>query len=76
MYLKCEILLIADVFEKFKNNSLKVCGLCSSHYLSALGLSYDAMIKITKIKLEVVPDPGMYIFFEKGTTGQNFLYFY
>ena len=58
------------MFEKFKNNSLKVYGLCPSHYLSALGLSYDAMIKITKIKLEVVPDPDMYIFFEKGTRGQ------
>ena len=58
-------MFIADVFEKFKNNSLKVYGLYPSHYLSALGLSYDA-----KIKLEIVPDPDMYVFFEKGTRGQ------
>ena len=35
LYLKCDILLLVDVFEKFKNNSLKNYGLCPSHYLSA-----------------------------------------
>ena len=34
-YLKCDALLIADVFEKCKNKSLKNYGLCPSHYLSA-----------------------------------------
>ena len=66
-YLKCDVLLLADVFENFRNNSLKIYGLCSSHYLSAPGLSWDAMLKKTKIELELIPDPHMYIFFEKGT---------
>ena len=35
LYLKSDILLLADVFEKFRNNSLKNYGLCPSHYLSA-----------------------------------------
>ena len=39
VYLKCEVLLLADVFEKFRNNSLKNYGLCPSHYLSVPGLS-------------------------------------
>ena len=39
--LKCDILLLADVFEKFRNNSLKNYGLCPSHYLSALALSWE-----------------------------------
>ena len=39
LYLKCEVLLIADVFKKFRSNSLKSYGLCPSHYLSTLGLS-------------------------------------
>ena len=41
----------------------------SSNYLRAPGLSWDAMLNVTKIKLELIPDPGMYIFFEKGTIG-------
>ena len=39
LYLKCNVLLLVDMFEKFRNNSLKNYGLCSSHYLSALVLS-------------------------------------
>ena len=37
LYLKCDVLLRADVFEKFRNNSLKKYGLCQSHYLSTPG---------------------------------------
>ena len=65
--LKCDFLLLADVFEKFKNNSLKNYGLCPSHYLSAPGSSWDAMLKMTKIELEIITDTDMYILFEKGT---------
>ena len=49
---KCEVLLLADGFEKFKDNSLKIYGL-SHYYLSGPGLSWDAMFKITKMKLEL-----------------------
>ena len=69
LYLKCDVLLLADVFEKFINNSLKNYGLYPSHYLSAPGLSWDAMLNMTKIKLELITDPDMYIFFGKGTRG-------
>ena len=37
LYLKCGVLLLTDVFEKFRNNNLKNYGLCPSHYLSAPG---------------------------------------
>ena len=57
------------MFEKFRNNSLKNYGLCPSNYLSAPDLSWDAMLKMKKIELELIPDPGMHIFFEKGTRG-------
>ena len=69
LYLKCDVLLSANVFEKFRNNILKNYGLCPSHYLSAPGLSWDTIFKIKKTELELDPDPGMYIFFEKGTRG-------
>ena len=67
LYLKCDALLLADVFEKFKNNSLKNYGLCPSHYLSTPGLSWDAVLKIPKFELELIPDPDIYVFFGKGT---------
>ena len=51
LYLKCDVLLLADVFEKFRNISLKNYGLCPSHYLRAPGLSWDAMLKMTKIEV-------------------------
>ena len=49
--------LLADVFEKFRNNSLKNYGLCPSHYLSTPVLSSDAMLNMTKVELELIPDP-------------------
>ena len=69
LFLKCDVLLLADVFEKFRNNSFKNYGLYPSNYLRAPGLSWDAMLKMTEFKLELISDPDMYIFFEKGTRG-------
>ena len=39
LYLKCDVLLLADVFEKFRNNGLNIYGLCPSHYWNTPGLS-------------------------------------
>ena len=43
--------------------------LCPSHYLSVSGLSWNIMLKMAKIELELISDPNMYILFEKGTRG-------
>ena len=67
LYLKCEDLLLAGVFEKFRNNSVKNHGLLPSHYLSEPGLSWDAMLKMAKVELELFADHDMFIFFEKCT---------
>ena len=70
LILKMRCFIIScDMLEKFRNNSLNNYVLRPSHYLSAPGLSWDAMLKMTKIKLELIPDPGMYTFIEKRTTG-------
>ena len=69
LYWKCDVLLLADVFEKFRNNSLKNYGLCRSHYLSAPSLGWDATLKMTKIELELITYPHMYILFENGSRG-------
>ena len=64
-----ELYLNCDALEKFRKNSFKNYGLCASHYLSAPGLKRDAMLKMTKIKFELILDPEIYTFFEKGTRG-------
>ena len=75
LYLKCDVLLLANIFEKFRNSSSKNYGLCPSHYLSAPGLSWDAMLKMTKMQVELISDPDMYILSERGKRGGNLLYF-
>ena len=45
------------------------------NYLSAPVLSWDAMLKITKIKLKLIPDLDMFIFFERSTSGAISFYF-
>ena len=44
---------------------MKTYGLCPIHYLSAPDLTWDVMLNLTKIELEVITDPDMFIFFEK-----------
>ena len=65
LYLKSDVLL----FQKFRSNSFKNYQLYSSHYLSAPGLNWDAILKMTKVKLELIIDLDIYIFFEKVKTG-------
>ena len=60
---------MADVFEKFISTSLKCYNLDPCHYFSAPGLSWDAMLKMTKIELEKISDPDKYMFIEKGMRG-------
>ena len=57
LYLKCDILLLADVSGKFRNNGLKNYGLSPSHYLSAPALSCDPVLNMTKAQLELISDP-------------------
>ena len=51
-YLKNDVLLLADVFEKFIDTCLKSYGLDRCHYFSSPGLSWHAMLKMTGVKLE------------------------
>ena len=69
LYLRCVVILLSDVFEKIRNNSIKNCELCPSHFLSTPALSWDAMLHMTKVKLELISNHDMYIFFEKGMRG-------
>ena len=68
-YLKKDLLLLADVFEKFIDTCLKFYGLDPCHYFSSPGLSWDAMLKMTGVKLEKISDIDKYLFIEKGLRG-------
>ena len=68
-YLKKDVFLLADVFEKFTSESLKFDKLDPSHYFSSPGLSSDAMLKMTGLKLELISDKDKYLFIEQGLRG-------
>ena len=59
-------MLLADPFEKSINKCLEYYGLDPSHYFSRPGLSWDAMIKMTGIELELILDIDMHLLIEKG----------
>ena len=63
------VLLLADVFEKFIDTCLKLCKLDPCHYFNFPELSWDAMLKMTGVKLEKISDIDMYFFIEKGLRG-------
>ena len=68
-YLKKDVLLLADVFEKFIKNCLKCYELDRCHYFSSPGLSWDAMLKMTGAKLEKISEIDKYLLIEKGLRG-------
>ena len=68
-YLKKDVFLLADVFEKFISTCLKNYNLDPCHYFSSPGLSWDAMLKMTKVELEKISDADIHLFIEKGMRG-------
>ena len=65
-YIKKDVLFLADVFEKFMSTCLKYYNLDPTHYFSAPELSWDAMLKMTKVELEKISDSEKYVFIESG----------
>ena len=69
LYLELDVLLLADVFENFREVCLDNYKLDPAWYLTAPGLSWDAMLRVTGIKLELLTDPYMLMMVENGTRG-------
>ena len=69
LYLESDVLLLTDVFENFREVCQKNYKLDPAWYLTSPGLSWDAMLKKTGVKLDFLTDPDMLMMFEKGTRG-------
>ena len=69
LYLKSDVLLQADVFQNFRKICLAYYGLDPCHYISSPGLSWDAMLKMTKVNLDLISVVDMQLFIEKGMRG-------
>ena len=68
-YLETDVLLLADVFEHFRETCLKYYSLDPFHYFTAPGLSWDACLKKSGVKLELLTDVEQHLMIEKGIRG-------
>ena len=69
VYLKTDVVLLADVFEEFRNVCLENYELDPAWYYTSPGLAWDAALKETKVELDLLNDPEMLLFFERGIRG-------
>ena len=61
-YLKTDLCHISDVFQKFSNFAYEAYKIDPRHSYTLPGFSSQAMLKLTKIELELISDPDMYLF--------------
>lgn len=61
-----DVLLLADVFENFRATASNIHKLDPAQYVSAPSFSWDAMLKYTKVQLELLTDVNQLMFVEKG----------
>ena len=78
LYVQSDTLLVAEVFENFRNMCLQICELDPATFLSAPGLAQQAALKKTKVKLDLLTDIDMVLLVEKAIRGGicHFIYRY
>uniref|UniRef100_A0A6P7G7M8 Uncharacterized protein LOC114336797 isoform X1 n=1 Tax=Diabrotica virgifera virgifera TaxID=50390 RepID=A0A6P7G7M8_DIAVI len=69
IYLKSDVLLLADIFENFREVCLDNYKLDPARYITAPSFSWDAMLRMTQVELELITDIDIFNFFKKGIRG-------
>ena len=69
LYMLTDVLLLADVFESFRSLCLDYYELDPAHYFTTPNFAWDAMLKLTKVKLELLTDYDQYLMVEQGLRG-------
>ena len=69
LYLMSDVILLADVFENFRNVCMQHYKLDPAHYYTSPGVAWDAMLRMTKVELELIDDIDMYLMIEGGIRG-------
>ena len=66
LYLRTDVLILADVFENFRKTCIETYRLNKDHYYTSPGLSWDASLKNSGVELELLIAYDMHLFRGKG----------
>ena len=69
LYLKIDVLLLADVFENFRDLCISTYAIDPAHFITSPGLSFQSMLKYTSTKLQLLDDYEQILFVEAGIRG-------
>ena len=65
----CDVLQLADVFESFGTKCIADYNLVPAHYFSSLHFTYDAFLRYSGVKLDLLTDINQYFCLERGIQG-------
>ena len=69
LYLKTDVILLANMFEAFRDTCLEYYRLDPAHFYTLPGLAWKACLKKMGVRLEILTDPDMLLMFERGIEG-------